>query len=59
MFGFKEVGGSKEMGKRYFSLPYLSKHQKRKMRKPFFFSLFPFTQPFPHFQDAIVNFVGM
>ena len=36
LFGFKEVGGSKELGKCYFSLSYLSKHQKRKMRKPLF-----------------------
>ena len=34
LFGFKEVGGSKKMGKCHFSLPYLSKHRKRKMRKP-------------------------
>jgi len=59
LFGFKEVGGSKEMGKCHFSLPYLSKHRKSKMRNPFSFSFFPFTQPFPHFQDATVNFVAM
>jgi len=36
--------GSKELGKCYFSLPYLSKHRKRKMRKPFYtnISSFPF-----------------
>jgi len=31
LFDFKEVGGSKEMGKCHSSLPYLSKHWKRKM----------------------------
>ena len=42
VFGCKEVGGSKEMGKYNCSLPYLSKHRKKKIRKPlllFFFSL--------------------
>ena len=42
LFGFKEVGGSKEMGKCNFSLPYLSKHRKKKMRKPLFLFSLPF-----------------
>ena len=36
VFGCKEVGGSKEMGKYNCSLPYLSKHRKRKIRKLIF-----------------------
>jgi len=40
VFGCKEVGGSKEMGKYNYSLFYLSKHRKRKIRK--FFFLFSF-----------------
>ena len=57
LFGCKEVGGSKEIGKYNCSLSYLSKHRKRKIRKPLF--LFSFTQSFPHFQSATVNFVVM
>jgi len=49
LLGFKEVGESKEMRKCHFSLLYLSKQQKRKVRKPFSFSLFSFTQSFSHF----------
>ena len=36
VFGCKEVGGSKEMGKYNCSLHYLSKHRKRKIRKLLF-----------------------
>ena len=40
--------------------PYLFKHRKKNIwENPFFFSLFPFTQLFPHLQGAIVNFVVM
>jgi len=42
LFGCKEVGGSKEIGKYNCSLPYLSKHQKRKIRKPLFLFSFLF-----------------
>jgi len=59
VFGCKEVGGSKEMGKYNCLLPYLSKHQKRKIRNPISSSLFSFTQSFSHFQSATVNFVVM
>ena len=47
----------KEIRKYNCSLPYLSKHRKKKRENPFFFSLFPFTQSLPHFQGATVNFV--
>jgi len=40
VFGCKEVGGSKEMGKYNCSLPYLSKQRKRKIIKPLFLFLF-------------------
>ena len=33
--------------------------RKRKWINPFSFSLFPFTQSFPHFQGATVNFIVM
>ena len=36
VLGCKEVGRSKEMGKYNCSLSYLSKHRKRKIRKPLF-----------------------
>ena len=40
MFGCKEVGGSKEMGKYNCSLSYLSKYRKRKNKKILFSFLF-------------------
>ena len=42
LFGCKEVGGSKEIGKYNCSLSYLSKHRKRKIRKSFFLFSFLF-----------------
>ena len=42
VFGCKEVGGSKKMGKYNCSLPYLSKHRKRKIRKSLFLFSFLF-----------------
>ena len=60
VFGCKEVGGSKVMGKYNCSFPYLSKHRKRKMRKPLFLFSFPFytiTSSLP--RCATVNFVVM
>ena len=42
VFGCKEVGGSKKMGKYNCSLSYLSNHRKRKMRKPLFLFSCPF-----------------
>ena len=42
VFGCKEVSGSKKMGKYNCSLPYLSKHRKKKIRKPPFLLSFLF-----------------
>ena len=42
VFGCKKVGGNKEMGKYNCSLPYLSKHWKKKIRKLLFFFSFLF-----------------
>ena len=42
VFGCKEVGGSKEMRKYNCLFPYLSKHRKRKIRKPLFLFSFLF-----------------
>ena len=42
VFGLKEVGGRKEMRKYNWSLRYLSKHRKRKIRTPFFLFYFLF-----------------
>ena len=42
VFGCKEVSESKEMGKNNCSLPYLSKHRKRKIRKSLFLFSFLF-----------------
>ena len=42
VFGCKEVGGSKKMRKYNYSLPYQSKHRKRKMRKLLSLFSFPF-----------------
>jgi len=46
VFGCKEVGGCKEMRKYNCSLPYLSKHWKRKMRRLFFLFSFSFHSYF-------------
>ena len=45
LFGFKESERSEEVGKYNYSFPYLSKHRKRKIRKP----------PFPFFISLLHN----
>jgi len=57
LFGFKEVGGSKEIEKCHFSLLYLSIHRKRKMRKLFFLISFPFYATIYSLPVVTVNFV--
>ena len=59
LFGLKEVGGSEEVASvvSHFRCP--SKYRKKKMENLFSFSLFLFTQQFPHFQCDTVNYVVM
>ena len=44
-------------GKCHFPLPLSIQTLKKKNRKFLFLFSFPFTQPFPHFQGATINFV--